>query len=285
VIRIKKIKDVLDYAIQFNDKCFVVKLGGKVVKDNLDNFCEQISYFKKIGIKIIIVHGGSTQLEEFANKIGVKQKKVNGSRITDDTTLDLVKKIYSQINMEIVAKLNKHKVKSIGLNGADGLLLKAQKRPTKNTINYENGNLEKIELGHVGDVKEINIDLINQLVKYNFIPVIACLGADEKGNIYNINADFVAKDLAISLDTEKLVLMTSVDGVYNNDELISSLNVSEIDDLIKKNVAKKGMIPKLKTCKEVALNKINVHMLNGLKNDTILAEIFTENGIGTMVVK
>ena len=267
----KKIKEVLNYAIKFKENCFIIKLGGKVVKDNLDNICEQISYLKNIGIKIIIVHGGSTQLDEFSSSLGITQKKVNGSRITDDATLDLVKKIYSQINMEIVSKLTKFKLKAIGLNGADGLILKAKKRKTID------------ELGHVGDIIDINIDFIDQLINGNFIPVIACIGADELGNIYNINADYVAKDLAIVSKSNKLVLITSVDGIFCNKELISELKINEIDDLIKKNIATQGMIPKLKTCKQVAAKGIEVHILNGLKKDTILAEIFTQKGIGTMI--
>lgn len=283
---IQELKEALPYLLQFQDKYFIIKLGGKVVDENLENICEQITLLHKLGIKIIVVHGGSTQLEKFSKKIGVEQKKVNGSRITDNETLELTKMIYAgKVNIEIVAKLNKYKTSAIGLNGADGLLIKSTKRGIKKITNYATGEIKDVDFGSVGDIKSINVTLIEDLIQKNYLPVISCLGCDDDGNIYNINGDFVAKEIACLFKAEKLILLTSIDGVMKNQKLISYLELSKIDDLIKNKSATKGMIPKLSTCKEAVICGVKrVHILNGLKKDTLLKEVFTKVGNGTMIV-
>jgi len=253
----------------------VVKVGGSI----LDNehfqlgFLEDIIFMKTIGMNIYLVHGGSRQLNEFMKSEGIKVKTFNGQRYTDEKTLKLAIKCFNKINNELVKKIKKLKGLAFGLKGNQSQLVIVKKQ-----INPD--------LGFVGETVKIDTDILSALKK-EVIPVITSMGIDEQGQVYNINADNVAGNLAVVLKAEKLILMTDVEGIKDaNNKLISTLDYDEVKDLINKNVIKEGMIQKVLAC----LNAINggvskSHIIDGSKEHSFINEVLTDKGVGTEIIK
>ena len=245
-----------------------------------------IVLLKKIGINPIIVHGGGPQIGEMLKKLNIKTEFIDGLRVTDEKTINIVEMVLSgSINKDLVTAINKQGGSAIGISGKDANLIEAKK--IKKTKKTTDSNIEKIlDLGHVGEAHKINPELFIALEDTEIIPVIAPIGTDSNGQTFNINADNVAGKLASSLNACKLIMLTDVDGIYNQDkELISEISISQINSLIKKSIINKGMIPKANTCVNAIDNGvISAHILNGTIPHILLVEVFTEKGSGTMII-
>jgi len=273
--------EALPYIRQFKDKVFVIKYSGKAItnKSLRNSIIQDIILLKLVGIFPIVVHGAGSEITRLMEKAGKKPKFVDGLRITDKETMKIVARVVRKINKEIVSLFNKHKGKAVGLTGKNGNLIVARKYFAKDKSN------KKIDIGFVGEVKEVNLSLLKELKEY--IPVVAPLGVGADKNLYNINADEVAKGIAIKLKAEKLILLTDVDGVYDkNNKLIPTINIKMIKELINNNIIEGGMIPKVKSSLEAIKAGVKkVHILNGNIKHSILLEIFTNKGIGTEIKK
>jgi len=286
------LRESLPYIQKFQGKTFVVKFSGKVTedKDNLASLAEELALLHQVGIRVCVIHGGGKQLNELAQKLGVVQTVIEGRRVTDDDTLDLAKMIFrGKINTEILAQFRRRGIKAVGLSGIDGGVVKAVRRPPKDVVNRETGLTETIDYGHVGDVLEIDDSLINTLLNSGYLPIISSLGADDDGKIFNINADTIASEIAASLGAEKLILLTDVNGIYldetRNDTKISRLTVSDARHMINSGRATGGMIPKLESLILLLSRGVrSAHIISGTTRNAILAEVFTDEGTGTMVV-
>src|SRR5262245_3286395 len=209
--RLDLLREALPYIQRFKNKIFVVKLSGKITEEQeqLASLAEEITLCQQVGIHVAVIHGGGKQLTTTAEKLGVTQRIVNGRRVTDDETLEIAKMVFAgQINMDILAALRRSGAQTVGLSGIDGNIIHARRREIQKVLNQETGQVETIDFGHVGDIVEINIRLLQLLLDNDYIPVISSLGADEQGNIYNINADTIAAEIAVELKAEKLILMT-----------------------------------------------------------------------------
>jgi acetylglutamate kinase len=282
--------EALPYIQKFQNKRFVIKYGGHaMIDENAKNWtAKDIVLLRFVGINPVVVHGGGPEINKAMEKMGKKPEFIHGLRVTDEETLDIVMMVLiGKINGEIVSKIGKFGGKAVGLSGKSGHLIKARKK-----LKYIEKDGEKVlvDLGRVGETEKVNAELIDILLKNNYIPVISPIGIDDEGKALNLNADTVAGDIAGAIDAEKLILITDVDGIMGdiNDPstLYKKLTISEVEELMKKGVIKGGMIPKV----EAAINALNkgvksVHIINGKIPHALLLEIFTEEGIGTMIVR
>ncbi|MEQ1922890.1 MAG: acetylglutamate kinase [Pyrinomonadaceae bacterium] len=287
------LRESLPYIQKFQGKTFVVKFSGKVTEDkeNLASLAEELALLHQVGIRVCVIHGGGKQLTELAQKLGVVQTVIEGRRVTDDDTLDLAKMIFrGKINTEILAQFRRRGISAVGLSGVDGGVVRAVKRPPKDVVNKQTGQTETIDFGHVGDVVEIDVSLLNTLLDSGYLPVISSLGADDDGKIFNINADTIAAEIAANLGAEKLILLTDVNGIYldegNEDTKLSRLTVEDARHMIDSGRATGGMFPKLENLISLLSRGVrSAHVVSGTTRNAILAEVFTDEGTGTMVVK
>jgi len=286
------LREALPYIQKFKGKTFVVKFSGKVTEDKeiLVSLAEELALLHQVGIRVCVVHGGGKQLNQLAQKLGVVQTVIEGRRVTDDDTLELAKMIFrGKINTEILSALRNRGVEAVGLSGLDGGVVKAERRPPKDVLIKATGETERVDYGHVGDVVDVDIRLVDLLLENGYLPVISSLGADDEGKIYNINADTIAAEIAVRLYAEKLILLSDVNGIYldPNDETtkIDRLSVKEARDMIASGKATGGMIPKLENLASLIERGVrSAHVIGGNSRNGILAEVFTDEGTGTMVV-
>jgi acetylglutamate kinase len=279
--------EALPYIKKFYGKTIVIKYGGHAMVDEglKETFAKDIILMKYIGLNPLVVHGGGPQIGKVLERMGIESKFHRGIRITDEDTMDVVEMVLvGKVNKEIVALINRHGGKAVGLSGKDGDLIRAKKLP-KEKVTFDEKVNEIIDLGRVGNVTEVNAAVLRLLDTDNFIPVIAPVGVTEKGEALNINADLVAGALASALQAEKLVLLTDVEGVKDKGgELISNLSVSESKKLMKEGVIFGGMIPKVECCiKALASGVKSTHIIDGRQNHAVLLEIFTDLGVGTIL--
>ena len=284
------LRQALPYINRFKGHTFVVKIGGDIAEDEpgLHSFTEEVALLAQVGIHIVMVHGGGKQATDLSEKLGIEAKMVNGRRVTDEKTLDVVMMVFAgKINTEILSSLRKAGVDAVGISGVDGGIINAVKRPPKKIVNEQTGQEEMIDFGHVGDIHSVDTKLLKTLLAADFVPVIASLGGDDLGNILNINADTVASEIAAALKAEKLILASDVDGILRADKtLISRVTPQEIDQLIAQGVIRGGMIPKAQGAVEALVDGVkSVHIINGKKTSTLLAEVFTDTGAGTMIYR
>lgn len=286
------LREALPYIQRFKGKTFVVKFSGKVTEDkeNLKSLAEELALLHQVGIRVCVIHGGGKQLTELAKKLGVVQTIIEGRRVTDDDTLDLAKMIFrGKINTEILSALRHRGIEAVGLSGIDGGVVNAVRRPPKEVLDKATGETEMVDYGHVGDVVDIDVRLIDLLLENSYLPVISSLGADDEGKIYNINADTIASEIAASLKAEKLILLSDVNGIYldPNDETtkIARLNTSDARKLIESGGAVGGMIPKLESLITLLERGVrSAHVISGSDRNALLSEVFTDEGTGTMIV-
>ena len=286
------LREALPYIQRFKGKTFVVKFSGKVTEDKsvLVSLAEELALLHQVGIRVCVIHGGGKQLTELAKKLGVVQTVIEGRRVTDDDTLDLAKMIFrGKINTEILSALRHRGIEAVGLSGIDGGVIKAVKRPPREIVNKDTGKSEEIDFGHVGDIVDVDVQLVNLLLDGGYLPVISSLGADDEGKILNINADTIAAEIAISLKAEKLLLLSDVNGIYSdpNDEStkINRLTVKEAELMISSGAATGGMIPKLQSLISLLQRGVrSAHVMSGSMRNAILSEVFTDEGTGTMLV-
>jgi len=285
------LREALPYIQKFKGKTFVVKFSGKVTEDpeNLASLAQELALLHQVGIRLCVIHGGGNQLNELAEKMGVAQTVINGRRVTDDETLELAKMTFAgKINTEILAALRNHGIEAVGLSGVDGNIVHAVRRPPKEVLNRETGETKEIDFGHVGDVLQINARLLNVLLEQNYLPVISSLGADDDGQVYNINADTIAAEIAVCLQAEKLVLLSDVAGLYldayDPGTKISRLSIAEAQAHIASGTATGGMVPKIQSMTDVLQRGIrSVHIISGTARNALLSEVFTDSGTGTMI--
>jgi len=290
--RLDLLREALPYIQRFKGKTFVVKISGKLTEDhaNLASLCEELALMHQVGIRLCVVHGGGKQLTDLAEQMGVEQTIINGRRVTDDATLDMAKMIFAgKINTDILAALRNHGVSAVGLSGVDGNIVMAERRPVKDVINQATGESERVDFGHVGDVVEIDDRLLRVLLDHDYLPVVSPLGADSGGRVYNINADTIAAEIAVRLEAEKLILLSDVDGIYlrpgESATKLSRLTVDEVMKLLADGVATGGMIPKLQNITELLHRGVrSAHIIKGSLRNTLLSEVFTDEGTGTMIV-
>ncbi|ERM91708.1 acetylglutamate kinase [Caldanaerobacter subterraneus] len=273
--------EALPYIKKFSGKTVVIKYGGSAMLDcNLKKMVMQdVVLMKFVGLNPVIVHGGGPEISSFLKKLGIESKFVNGLRVTDEKTAEIVEMVLvGKINKEIVSMINELGGMAVGISGKDGKLLKAEK------------DLSNGDLGYVGKIVEVNIGVIQMLIERGYIPVIAPVSFGDDGKTYNVNADTAAGKIAEALKAEKLILLTDVEGVLENVEdktsLISRMDLEHAKKLMDSGRINGGMIPKLKCCIKAVENGVKrAHIIDGRLTHSLLLEIFTDEGIGTMIGK
>jgi acetylglutamate kinase len=276
---IKILTEALPFIQKFSKKICVVKYGGAamVEKDLKNGFARDIALMKQVGINVVVVHGGGPQIDKELKKFNIQRNFVDGIRVTDRNTIEVVANTLNDlVNKEIVSLINSNGGNSIGLAKNNNNLIRVKKLTS-----------EKIDYGYVGEIIDIDSNYLYDLMNSNYIPVIAPLGFDENNDIYNINADSAASAIASNLAAEKLIFLTDQTGVLDQKgNLISSLNFNEIENLISSNVITGGMLPKIKACLNSLKNNVKMaHIVDGRIQHSVLLEIFTNEGIGTLVKK
>jgi acetylglutamate kinase len=287
------LREALPYIQRFKGKTFVVKFSGKVTenKDNLASLAEELALLHQVGIKICVIHGGGKQLSELAERLGVAQTVIEGRRVTDDDTLELAKMIFAgKINTDILAALRQRGIHAVGLSGVDGNIVHAERRPPKEFTDKKTGEKKTVDFGNVGDVLQINSGLLSLLLDADYLPVVSSLGADDEGQIFNINADTIAAEIAVQLNAEKLILLSDVNGIYLNpaDETtkLSQLSAADAQSMIENGAATGGMIPKLQNLINIVRRGVrSAHVIGGNERNALLSEVFTNQGTGTMIVE
>jgi acetylglutamate kinase len=281
----------LPYIRAFRDKLFVIKLGGELVRDpdHLDAIAKDLTLVHMVGVKLIVVHGGGPQATELSELLGLKPTMVDGRRVTDAQTLEVAKMVFAgKINTDMLSALARHGARAVGLSGVDAALISAKRRPVT-TVQGKEGP-RQVDFGFVGDVEAVNPALLSTLIDRGYLPVVCSLAVDAEGTILNVNADTIATEIAIHMKAEKLISLTAAEGVCRNfgtpqQELISVLTAAEARRLIADGTASKGMKPKLESLiRAVQQGVREAHIIDGLTQHSLLLEIFTDKGIGTMLV-
>ena len=288
--QIQTLVEALPYMRQFKGKTIVVKYGGNaMINEELKaKVIQDIIFLQCAGMRPVVVHGGGPEITAMLKRVGKQSTFINGLRVTDEETVELAEMVLAgKINTELVSILNRQGGKAIGLNGKDANLIVAKKHLSEV---YDNGEVKLVDIGYVGDVASVNVELINSLLDLGYIPVIAPTGVGANGETYNINADSVAGEIAGALKAEKLLLLTDVRGIYvdyrDEDTFVSTLTFEKAQELMIKGCIDGGMIPKVKACiTALSGGAGKTHIVVGRQPHTVLMEIFTDAGIGTEVVK
>ncbi len=279
--------EALPYIQKFAGKIIVVKYGGNAMVDEKlkNSFARDIVLMKTVGIHPVVVHGGGPQIGSLLEKVGKESQFIEGMRVTDSETMDVVEMVLGGlVNKEIVNLINQHHGSAVGLTGKDGDLIRAKKLIVENK-SPELKSPEIIDLGHVGEVESIDTSIVEMLVKSNFIPVIAPIGVGENGQSYNINADLVAGKMAEALQAEKLMLLTNTAGLLDdNGQILTGLNADAVDTLIAEGTIHGGMLPKIRSALDaVHSGVVSSHIIDGRVEHAVLLEIFTDDGVGTLI--
>ena len=276
----------LPFIKKYHGKTIVIKYGGSAMvnKNAREQFIEDVVLMKYVGINPVIIHGGGPEINDMLNRVGKKSEFAGGNRITDEETMEIVEMVLSgKVNKGIVSDINKHGGRAVGLSGKDGGMISVEKK-------YIESGEEKIDIGFVGEIREINTGVIELLEANDVIPVISSIGVDETGQSYNINADYVAGAIAGKLKADRLIFLTDVDGIMLNPAdkktLIAEVTESEVNELIEKGIISGGMLPKVNTCLDAIRSGVdNVVILNGKLEHSLLLELFTVEGAGTLIRK
>jgi len=276
--------EALPYIKRFFDKTIVIKYGGNAMADDhlKQCFAQDVVLLKLVGMNPVVVHGGGPQINEMLDKLGKKGEFIQGMRVTDAETMDVVEMVLGgQVNKEIVNLINRNGGKAVGLTGQDGNFIHAHKL----LIEDKDNPSKMIDIGQVGQITSIDPSIINFLDSGDFIPVVAPIGVGEDGETYNINADLVAGKLAEILGAEKLILLTNTPGVLDKDgQLLTGLTPKQIDDLVADGTLSGGMLPKISSALDAARSGVKtVHIIDGRVEHALLLEILTDEGIGTLI--
>ncbi|EGZ45172.1 acetylglutamate kinase [Neisseria wadsworthii] len=275
--------EALPYIRHFSGSTFVIKYGGNAMTEEhlKEGFAKDVTLLKLVGINPVIVHGGGPQINEMLEKVGKEGEFVQGMRVTDPETMDIVEMVLGgHVNKEIVSLLNQNGGKAVGITGRDNHFIKAKKL----FINTPERN--GVDIGQVGVIESIDCTLITQMIRGGYIPVVAPIGVGRQGEAFNINADLVAGKLAEELNAEKLIMMTNITGVMDKDgNLLTNLTPRKIDTLIADGTLYGGMLPKISSAIEAATNGVKaVHIIDGRVLNALLLEIFTDKGVGSMIL-
>ena len=290
--RVNILVESLPYIKQFYNKKVMIKYGGHAMVDDeaMASTARDTVLLKYVGMQPIVVHGGGPEITRSMKKLGKEPKFIKGLRVTDEETMSIVKMVLvGNINTDIVSQICLHDGKGAGLSGKDNKLIEACKKIHK-IKDEETGEIEEIDLGLVGEIKRINPEILEMYTENDFIPVVSPIGIAQDGTTLNLNADTVAGAIAGEMDAEKLIILTDVPGVLRDPEdpstLIQRIHVDEIPALIEEGIISGGMIPKIETCVDALNNGVkSAHILDGRIKHTLLLEIFTKEGIGTMIYK
>ena len=282
--RAKILAEALPYIQKFHGKAIVVKYGGNAMTDDKlkKSFAHDVVLLKLVGMNPVVVHGGGPQIDELLKRFGKKGEFVQGMRVTDAETMDVVEMVLGgQINNEIVSLINQQGGRAVGLTGADGGLIRAKKM----LIRGPGDSDELIDIGQVGEVESIDPEIVHHLHTHDFIPVIAPLGVGKKGETYNINADLVAGKVAEILKAEKLIVLTNTPGVLDkNGNLLTGLSARKIDELFADGTISGGMLPKISSALDAVKNGVNTcHIIDGRVDHALLLEVLTDEGVGTLI--
>jgi len=283
-LKAKILAEALPYIRRFHGKTVVVKYGGNAMTDEKlrHGFARDVVLLKLVGINPVIVHGGGPQIDDQLRKVGKKGEFIQGMRVTDAETMDVVEMVLGgQVNTDIVNLINQNGGRAVGLSGTDGPLIRARKMMMRDKDNPD----ELIDIGQVGEVESIDPEVIQVLTARNFVPVIAPVGVGKDGESYNINADLVAGKLAEILKAEKLVVLTNTPGVLDkNGSLLTGLTAKKIDELFADGTISGGMLPKIGSALEAVKNGVNsCHIIDGRVEHALLLEILTSEGVGTQI--
>ncbi len=281
--------EALPYIREFYGSKVVIKIGGHALVDEsiMDNITQDVVLLRFVGICPVVVHGGGPEITKLMEKLGKKPEFIGGLRITDDETMEIVRMVLvGSVNERIVSLIGKHGGKGIGLSGNDGKLIIAKKK-RKQKVGIA-GEEREVDLGWVGEIEDINAEIINITSGRGYIPVISPIAVDSAGNSLNVNADSVAGEIAYAIKAKKLILLTDVSGLLRNpadpSTLISRATAAEIKGLIANKVIGEGMIPKAEASLKAASGGVTAHIIDGREPHSILLELFTDSGIGTMIV-
>jgi acetylglutamate kinase len=282
--RAKILAEALPYIRRFHGKTIVIKYGGNAMtEDRLKkSFAHDIVLLKLVGMNPVVVHGGGPQIDDLLKQLGKKGEFVQGMRVTDAETMDVVEMVLGgQVNKEIVNLINQQGGRAVGLTGKDGGLIRAKKM----LVRAEGDSDEKIDIGQVGEVDSIDPEIVHQLHTNDFIPVIAPLGVGKKGETYNINADLVAGKMAEILKAEKLIVLTNTPGVLDkNGGLLTGLTSKKVDELFADGTISGGMLPKISSALDAVKNGVNTcHIIDGRVDHALLLEVLTDEGVGTLI--
>ena len=281
------LSEALPYIRRYAGKTLVIKYGGNAMESEelKTGFARDIVLMKAVGINPVVVHGGGPQIGDLLKRLNIESRFVNGMRVTDRQTMDVVEMVLGgQVNKDIVNLINSHGGSAIGLTGKDARLIRAHKLQ----VTHQDADMQQpeiIDIGQVGEVASVNTDLLNMLVKGDFIPVIAPIGVGPNGESYNINADLVAGKVAEALHAEKLMLLTNIAGLMDKEgNVLTGLNTAQVDDLIADGTIYGGMLPKIRCALEAVQGGVNsANIIDGRVPNAVLLEIFTDHGVGTLI--
>ena len=280
----KILAEALPYIRRFHGKTIVIKYGGNAMTDDKlkNGFAHDVVLLKLVGINPVVVHGGGPQIDDLLKQLGKKGEFVQGMRVTDAETMDVVEMVLGgQVNAEIVNLINQHGGRAVGLTGKDGGLIRAKKM----LVRANGDSDEKIDIGQVGEVDTIDPEIVHHLLTHDFIPVIAPLGVGKKGETYNINSDLVAGKVAEILKAEKLIVLTNTPGVLDkNGNLLTGLSSKKVDELFANGTISGGMLPKISSALDAVKNGVNTcHIIDGRVEHALLLEVLTDEGVGTLI--
>jgi acetylglutamate kinase len=283
-VKARVLAEALPYIQRFHGKTIVVKYGGNAMTDPRlkESFARDVVLLKLVGMNPVIVHGGGPQIDDVLKKVGKKGEFIQGMRVTDAETMDVVEMVLGgQVNKEVVTLINQHGGRAVGLTGKDGGFIRARKLKVKS----ETGSDELIDIGQVGEVEAIDPEIVMLLHTRRFIPVIAPVGVGKDGETYNINADLVAGKVAEILKAEKLIVLTNTPGVLDKDgNLLTGLTHRKIDELFADGTISGGMLPKISSVLDAVKNGVNsCHIIDGRVEHALLLEILTNEGVGTLI--
>lgn len=277
------LSEALPYIRRYHDRTIVVKYGGNAMTEQTlkEGFARDVVMLKLVGMNPVIVHGGGPQINELLKKVGKKSEFIQGMRVTDEETMNMVEMVLGELNQEIVSLINRHGGKAVGLTGQDAAFIRAKKM----LVPSETNKGEMLDVGFVGEVEGIDPELIALLDTRDFIPVIAPIGVGVNGEAYNINADLVAAKLAQTLNAEKLVLMTNITGLLDKGgKLLTGITAAEVDRLIEDGTISGGMLPKIAGALDAVKNGVkNAHIIDGRVEHALLLELLTDEGVGTLI--
>lgn len=285
------LKGALQYVRAYRDRTFVIKMGGEVLgdADALDQVAGQVALLSSLGIRVVLVHGGGPQATALGRRLGIEPELVAGRRVTDDATLEVVTMTYAgTLNVELLSALRLHHVQAVGISGIDAELITAKRRPPVE-VTDDDGTTAMVDFGWVGDIEAVDPRILTTLLDARFVPVVASLAGDAEGRVYNINADTVAEALAVALKALKLIFLTGAPGVLRERDdpatLVSFADPEDLQRLVASGALSGGMRPKVEACIRAATRGVErTHIIDGRAPDTILFEVFTGAGCGTMIV-
>jgi acetylglutamate kinase len=287
------LKQALPYIRHHKGRIFLVKLGGNLVQDAdaVRSLASDVALLHHVGIRVVLVHGGGPQATDLSRRLGLTPEIVEGRRVTDEQTLEVAKMVFAgKISIEILSALRRERLRAIGLSGVAGDLIRARRREVQVLRDPETGEEREVDWGHVGDILSVDTSVLRTLLDAETIPVVSSLGGDDEGNVYNINADTVAAALALDLGAHKIITLTDVPGLLRDPDdrgsVVSVLTCREAESALAAGEIRGGMAPKIKTLVEAVRGGVSrAHVIDGFEPHTLLLEVFTRRGRGTMIVR